>query len=139
MEMRWNNPTWESVALGLSLFNVPTDRLYRKLLHVVEATTGELDKWTKLQLLLGYSEWQLTGEREQENDKAIEKQKKKDDKVIKAALIEANKTPLEKIHDALLKEAKQKETNRKSRETRARNKKIKKDALLQHYLDNLNK
>jgi len=134
-----DNPVWESVALGLSIANLPTDRLYRKLLHITQATEAELDNWTRLQLLFGYSKWQLTGEREQENNKAIEKQKKKDDKVLKAALIEANKTPLEKIHDALLKEAKQKETNRKSRETRARNKKIKKDALLQHYLDNLNK
>ena len=61
-----DNPIWSPVTQTISaLTNVPTDRLYKKIMNLREAGNSNNEAWQRIALLLGWNTWDV-GVRNQE-------------------------------------------------------------------------
>ena len=82
-----DNPIWSPITQTISaLTNIPTDRLYKKIMNLREAANSDNATWQRIAMLLGWNTWDV-GVRNQEVINArgeIEeiKQKKKEEEKI---------------------------------------------------------
>tara|TARA_R100000900_G_scaffold28495_4_gene22364 strand:- start:2611 stop:11967 length:9357 start_codon:yes stop_codon:yes gene_type:complete len=61
-----DNPIWSPVTQTISaLTNIPTDRLYKKIMNLREVGNSNNDNWQRIALLLGWNTWDV-GVRNQE-------------------------------------------------------------------------
>jgi hypothetical protein len=79
-----DNPAWLSLGLVIAATtNVPLDRLILKMNNVKYALDSNDDTWKRVAALLGYQEWQLRTEAEQELYKKSRKAEKAEHKSLK--------------------------------------------------------
>jgi hypothetical protein len=76
-ELSINNPTLEIAGNAASFAGVPLDRVIRKTQNLNAAVNEELDAWTRLWLVAGWSKWELGVDDKQSGPKAKAKAKAK--------------------------------------------------------------
>jgi len=84
-----DNPIWSPITQTISaLTNIPTDRIYKKIINLREAANSNNDAWQRIALFFGWNTWDV-GVRNQEVIKArgeieeIRQKKKEQEKVEK--------------------------------------------------------
>ena len=61
-----DNPIWSPITQTISaLTNIPTDRVYKKIMNLREAANSDNDTWQRIAMLLGWNTWDV-GVRNQE-------------------------------------------------------------------------
>ena len=76
-ELSINNPTLEIAGNAASFAGVPLDRVIRKTQNLNAAINEELDAWTRLWLVAGWSKWELGVDDKQSGSKPKPKAKAK--------------------------------------------------------------
>ena len=84
-----DNPIWSPITQTISaLTNIPTDRLYKKIMNLREAANSDNSTWQRIAMLLGWNTWDV-GVRNQEVINArgeieeIRQKKKEEEKIEK--------------------------------------------------------